>query len=630
MLDPTIPAPAITTSAVFTVLWNHTLTERGYILIESGELCHAQRMLGKTIGQYQVVEQLGAGGMGEVYKARDSRLNRFVAIKVLPPSQASSDDRRRRFLQEAQASSALNHPNIITIYDIVTDGPVECIVMEFITGKTLGELIPTGGLPPADVVRLGVQMAAALSAAHSHGIVHRDLKPGNVMVTDRGHVKILDFGLAKLTAPPSNDSDATRTSVGAPLTIEGSILGTVSYMSPEQAQGKQVDARSDIFAFGAVLYEMATGRRAFEGDNTLSTLTAVLRDDTPPIARSVPGIPPEFDQIIHRCLRKLPEERYQTMAEVEEALVALRQRYDSGIFFQPAPQASSSTPAAASRNYAEPTTMIGAVPPSLATPPQVRAPAPPAPPAVAKRSPVALIFGIVLALAAAAGLGWFLLKDKTPAGSQSAATQSKNPADSTGSGSAIPPGVAPTDKPSPAKPAVQTQPEAKATPSQPLTAEPHPGDSVPPAPPAPPPAPPPADARAITLHDGTPFSITLVDDIPADAEEGTVLHFVAASDLKVGEAVVIAKGAPVTGAILEGKRKRVLGIGGKMTLRMTAARAVDGKNINIRAAAGHRTDGPARRPVELPNATKSKTLAASKGTEYVAFVDGDAIIGAQH
>ncbi|HTX34573.1 MAG TPA: serine/threonine-protein kinase, partial [Bryobacteraceae bacterium] len=230
-------------------------------------------MIGRTISHYQITERLGAGGMGEIYKAQDTRLNRTVAIKVLSAAQAGTGERRRRFLQEAQAASALNHPNIITIYDIVSEGESEFLVMEFLAGKTLGELIPQGGLPMPLVLSYGVQIAEALEAAHGAGIVHRDLKPGNIMVTGQtaegrpGLVKLLDFGLAKLTGPaPSRGlGDETATLESAPLTVEGSILGTVSYMSPEQAEGKPVDARSDIFAFGAILYEMVTGERAFAG-----------------------------------------------------------------------------------------------------------------------------------------------------------------------------------------------------------------------------------------------------------------------------------------------------------------------------------------------------------------------------
>jgi len=205
--------------------------------------------------------------MGEIYKARDPRLNRTVAVKALPASASGDPERRRRFVQEAQAASGLNHPNIITIHDILSDeAGSDYMVMEFVEGRTLGEVIPLGGLGLAKTLQYATQIADALAAAHAAGIVHRDLKPANVMITDSGRVKVLDFGLAKITVETSL-TEATRTIATGPVTVEGSILGTVSYMSPEQAQGKRVDARSDIFAFGAVLFEMVTGQKAFPGDS---------------------------------------------------------------------------------------------------------------------------------------------------------------------------------------------------------------------------------------------------------------------------------------------------------------------------------------------------------------------------
>src|SRR5271170_2655201 len=223
--------------------------------------------------------------MGEIYKAQDTKLNRFVAIKVLSTASSGEPERRRRFIQEAQAASALNHPNIITIHDIVSQGDSEFMVMEFVAGKTLVDLIPKGGLRLPQALKYAVQITDALTAAHAAGIVHRDLKPANVMVTASGLVKILDFGLAKLTdrGGPMSSGENTQTIGEAPLTVEGSIMGTLSYMSPEQAQGKKVDARSDIFSFGLVLYEMVTGTRAFAGENALSTLSAILRDEAKPI-----------------------------------------------------------------------------------------------------------------------------------------------------------------------------------------------------------------------------------------------------------------------------------------------------------------------------------------------------------
>ncbi|MEO8049149.1 MAG: serine/threonine-protein kinase, partial [Acidobacteriota bacterium] len=293
-------------------------------------------MVGRTIQQYQLLEKLGAGGMGEIYKALDTRLNRTVAIKVLPSAKSGDPERRRRFLQEAQAASGLNHPSIITIHDVISDGDTEFMVMEYVQGKTLNDLIPKGGLRVPLLIKYALQMADALSAAHAAGIVHRDLKPANAMVTESGLVKVLDFGLAKLTdrgAIPDTGDDRTRTIATAPMTVEGSILGTVSYMSPEQAQGKKVDTRSDIFSFGAVLYEMATGVRAFEGESSLSTLSAILRDEAKPMSEVAPDVPPQLEDVIQRCLRKMPDDRWQNMKEVQAALSTLKRESDSGSLY---------------------------------------------------------------------------------------------------------------------------------------------------------------------------------------------------------------------------------------------------------------------------------------------------------
>jgi serine/threonine-protein kinase len=294
-------------------------------------------MVGRTIQQYQLLEKLGAGGMGEIYKALDTRLNRTVAIKVLPSAKSGDPERRRRFLQEAQAASGLNHPSIITIHDVISDGDTEFMVMEYVHGKTLNDLIPKGGLRVPLLIKYALQMADALSAAHAAGIVHRDLKPANAMVTDSGLVKVLDFGLAKLTdrgtMPDAGGDDRTRTIANAPMTVEGSILGTVSYMSPEQAQGKKVDARSDIFSFGAVLYEMATGVRAFEGESSLSTLSAILRDEAKPMSEVAPDVPPQLEDVIQRCLRKMPDDRWQSMKEIQTALSMLKRESDSGSLY---------------------------------------------------------------------------------------------------------------------------------------------------------------------------------------------------------------------------------------------------------------------------------------------------------
>ena len=293
-------------------------------------------MIGKLFRSYRIEAKLGAGGMGVVYKAVDSRLGRTAAIKILSAA-ALNADRERRFVQEAKAASSLNHPNIVTIYDIDTqeiDGkPLPYIAMEYVAGDTLDHLIGRKGLRIRDVLKYGVQIADALAAAHAAGIVHRDLKPSNVIVTPQGVVKILDFGLAKLSEPAGADAYAeTVHGEGSPLTEEGTILGTVAYMSPEQADGKKVDTRSDVFSFGSVLYEMATGQRAFAGGSKLSSLSAVLYKDPQPASQAVAEVPPELDRIIARCLKKDPERRWQTMADVKVALEELREEMDSSNF----------------------------------------------------------------------------------------------------------------------------------------------------------------------------------------------------------------------------------------------------------------------------------------------------------
>jgi eukaryotic-like serine/threonine-protein kinase len=282
-------------------------------------------MTGQRLLHYEILDMLGQGGMGVVYKARDTHLDRFVAIKVLPAEKVVDPERKRRFVQEAKAASALHHSNIITIHDIAETDGLDYIVMEHVDGKTLDALIPRSGMRLAEALKIAIQIAGALAAAHAKGIVHRDLKPANVMVTPDGIVKILDFGLAKLTEPVSPSPDAETRTMKAP-TEEGTILGTVAYMSPEQAEGKPVDARSDIFSFGALLYEMVTGRRAFRGDTKISTLSAVLHQEPKPLE----NVPHDLEKLITRCLRKDPDRRFQYMKDLKVELEDLKEESDSG------------------------------------------------------------------------------------------------------------------------------------------------------------------------------------------------------------------------------------------------------------------------------------------------------------
>ena len=287
-------------------------------------------MIGQNISHYSILEKLGEGGMGVVYKARDTHLDRFVAIKVLPAEKVADPERKQRFVQEAKAASSLNHPNIVTIYDIGQAEGVDFISMECVAGKTLDRLIPRHGMRLNEALKCAVQIADALARAHSAGIVHRDLKPGNIMVNEHGLVKVLDFGLAKLTeATPAEGDESTLTM--RPTTEEGKIVGTVAYMSPEQAEGKKVDARSDIFSFGSVLYEMVTGGPAFHGDTKASTLAAILKDNPRPASQLVDGLPREVERLISRCLRKEVNQRFQHMDDVKIVLEELKEESDSGV-----------------------------------------------------------------------------------------------------------------------------------------------------------------------------------------------------------------------------------------------------------------------------------------------------------
>src|SRR5579862_232033 len=277
-------------------------------------------MIGEQLGHYRIESRLGQGGMGVVYKAHDLHLDRPVAIKVLNAAAVSDPERKRRFVQEARTASSLNHPNILHIYDIDQSGGVDFMAMEFVAGKTLHELSGHHGLPLAEALSYASQLAGALAQAHEAGIVHRDIKPANIMVTSDGLVKVLDFGLAKLSEPAEELGDAALTRTAHLQTEEGVVVGTVQYMSPEQADGKKVDARSDMFSFGMVLYEMITGQRPFRGDSRLSILAAILNKEPIPAGEIKEGLPPEVDQIVNGCLRKDPDQRFPNMATVKAAI----------------------------------------------------------------------------------------------------------------------------------------------------------------------------------------------------------------------------------------------------------------------------------------------------------------------
>jgi serine/threonine protein kinase/formylglycine-generating enzyme required for sulfatase activity/cephalosporin-C deacetylase-like acetyl esterase len=270
---------------------------------------------GTKLGPYEIVAPLGAGGMGEVYRARDTRLGREIAIKVLPSHLSQNHDLRARFEREAKAISGLQHPNICVLYDVGRQDEVDFLVMEYLEGETLAARIKKGPIPLDDALKIAIAVASALGAAHCKGIVHRDLKPGNIMLTDTG-AKLLDFGLAKYERSVAAN-EQTMTTL---LTGDAQVVGTLPYMSPEQLHGKGTDARSDIFAFGDVLYEILTGRRAFERQSNVGTIAAIDREEPKPLHEFVHDLPDDLERIIRRCLRKLPEERYASMSEIEREL----------------------------------------------------------------------------------------------------------------------------------------------------------------------------------------------------------------------------------------------------------------------------------------------------------------------
>jgi Tol biopolymer transport system component len=272
---------------------------------------------GSKLGPYEIVAPLGAGGMGEVFRAKDTRLGREVAIKVVPDLLAGEPEVRARFEREARASSALNHPHICQVYDVGREGDVDYIVMELIDGESLAQRLERGALPPAEVLRVSAQIADALDRAHRAGIVHRDLKPGNIMLTKQG-AKLLDFGLARPSGlGPNAPGTPSSPTMSRPLTAAGSIVGTFQYMAPEQLEGEEADARSDIWAFGATMYEMASGVHAFEGKSQAKLIAAILSTDPRPLAEVVPLTPPALDRLVRACLAKDPEERIQTAHDVK-------------------------------------------------------------------------------------------------------------------------------------------------------------------------------------------------------------------------------------------------------------------------------------------------------------------------
>jgi serine/threonine protein kinase len=518
-------------------------------------------MIGRAISHYRVLESLGHGGMGVVYLAEDGRLGRQVALKFLPPEASLDETTLERFRIEARAASSLSHPGICTVFDIGDDGGSPFIVMEALRGETLRERIRRGPMPVADVLDLAIQLADALDAAHSQGIVHRDIKPSNIWVGDKNRVKILDFGLAKLVQPlrwgHSGVAHATATisAVNNQLTVPGSTLGTVSYMSPEQAKGEDVDTRSDLFSLGTVIYEMAAGVQAFEGSTPAAVLAAILVRPPAPLVGRNASIPPRLEEIISKALEKDRDLRYQHAADLQADLKRVRRDFDSSaslsvatLLMAPAAPAPGPPPAA-------PT-----IAPSATAPPATAASIAPGPTPARSWSYGAAAGAAVVVVALAVAWAWRPRPEPTvpsppsaaPAAETAAAPLPSPPASSSPQPAAGPPSPSPVVEarsapaPSAARPAVETR--SPATPA-PQPAAPAPTRSaetatapapVAPAPPPPsmpaapsgalpsglpaaggavPAAPPSAAARA-TAPDATPPA-------PAESDEAAIRRAIA-------------------------------------------------------------------------------------------------------
>jgi hypothetical protein len=276
-----------------------------------------------NVGQYTIVSKIGEGGMGEVWRARDTKLGRDVAIKVLPSAFSENSERLNRFEQEAQAAGALNHPNILSIFHIGTHDGAPYIVSELLEGETLRDRMAGAALSQRKAIDYALQIARGLAAAHEKGIVHRDIKPDNIFITGDGHVKILDFGLAKLTAAVTGTQAQTDVPTRKVNTDPGTVMGTMGYMSPEQLKGQPADHRSDIFSFGAILYEMLSGKRAFRGDSMAETMSAILREDPPGLSETNKTVSPALERVVNHCLEKIPEERFHSARDLAFAIETL-------------------------------------------------------------------------------------------------------------------------------------------------------------------------------------------------------------------------------------------------------------------------------------------------------------------
>ncbi|HYO16926.1 MAG TPA: protein kinase [Thermoanaerobaculia bacterium] len=362
-------------------------------------------MLGTTLSHYHILREVGRGAMGQIYLARDTRLNRNVALKMLPPALVSDERRRRRFDRESKALAALNHPNVVTIHSVEEVDGQPFLVMEWIQGRSLEELISPGGLPLERYLELAIPLIEAVSQAHQAGIIHRDLKPANIMVRDDGVLKVLDFGISRIEQETMIDGHAGTES----LTAEGLVVGTLPYMAPEQLEGRPVDPRSDIFSLGIILYEMAAGVRPFYGGSSASLVSSILRDDPLPLSGVREALPSALEAIVARCLAKRPQDRFQTAAELRQALRALQRELELGTAATAAPAPWSSSASALSAATAPTLTSATSITlPSVPTLPTLQAPVTSvAPGRLRRRLPLlAALAVVVIGMVVAAGLFW--------------------------------------------------------------------------------------------------------------------------------------------------------------------------------------------------------------------------------